>query len=194
MDAVRTALRLGADEAMLVYRRGRDELPARREEVHHAEQEGVRFELLVSPMEVLGTPDGWVRGLRCQRMELGEPDDSGRRAVKPVSGSELEMACDIVVMAIGTRANPLLAATVPELHLNQWGYVVTDDDGMTSIPGVFAGGDIVRGAATVILAMGDGKRAAAAISRYLERIGLVAASRVLPGDAGATQPAGAASA
>jgi glutamate synthase (NADPH/NADH) small chain len=193
MDAVRTALRLGADQATLVYRRGRDELPARREEVHHAEQEGVRFELLVSPVEVLGGADGWVRGMRCQRMELGDPDASGRRAVQPVPGSELEIACEIVVMAIGTRANPLLAATVPELRLNQWGYVVTDEDGMTSIPGVFAGGDIVRGAATVILAMGDGKRAAGAISRYLERVGRLAASSSLHAQGGGPQPPAAAS-
>jgi glutamate synthase (NADPH/NADH) small chain len=176
MDAVRTALRLGADAATLVYRRGREELPARREEVHHAEQEGVAFELLVQPVEVLGDADRWVRGLRCQRMELGEPDASGRRAVKPIAGSELEITCDIVVIAIGTRANPLLTASVPELRLNEWGYVVTDEDGMTSVPGVFAGGDIVRGAATVILAMGDGKRAAASISRYLQRAGRLATS------------------
>jgi glutamate synthase (NADPH/NADH) small chain len=176
MDAVRTALRLGADQAMLVYRRSRDELPARQEEVHHAEQEGVRFELLASPIEILGDAEGWVRGLRCQRMELTDSDGSGRRAVKAITGSELEIGCDIVVMAIGTRANPLLTASVPELRLNEWGYVVTDPDGMTSIPGVFAGGDIVRGAATVILAMGDGKRAAGAISRYLEHVGRLTTS------------------
>jgi glutamate synthase (NADPH/NADH) small chain len=167
MDAVRTARRLGAAEAVIVYRRSRDELPARAEEVHHAEQEGVRFEFLLSPTEVLGDDDGWVTGLRCQRMELGEPDESGRRAVRPVEGSDFTIDCDMVVVAIGTRSNPLLTSTAPDLVLNRWGYIVTDENGMTSMPGVFAGGDIVRGAATVILAMGDGKRAANAIHAYL---------------------------
>jgi glutamate synthase (NADPH/NADH) small chain len=176
MDAVRTALRLGARDAVLVYRRSRDELPARREEVHHAEQEGVRFELLLAPLEVLGDEQGWVRGLRCQRMELGEPDASGRRGVSAIAGSEVVIDCDLVVVAIGTRSNPLLTASDPDLRLNEWGYLVTDEDGMTSIPGVFAGGDIVRGAATVILAMGDGKRAAAAIGRYLDRVAGLAAT------------------
>ena len=164
---VRTARRLGADEAIIVYRRGRDELPARAEEVHHAEEEGVRFELLTAPLEVLGDEDGWVRGLRCIRMELGEPDASGRRRPEPIPGSEFEIPCDMVVVAIGTRSNPLLTATAPDLEVNQWGYIEIDETGMTSMPGVFAGGDIVRGAATVILAMGDGKRAAGAIDRYL---------------------------
>jgi glutamate synthase (NADPH/NADH) small chain len=167
MDAVRTARRLGAAEATIVYRRGREELPARAEEVHHAGEEGIRFELQVAPLEVLGTDDGWVRGLRCVRMELGEPDASGRRRPEPIPGSEFELACDMVVVAIGTRSNPLLTTATAGLQLNEWGYIVTDEDGMTSIPGVFAGGDIVRGAATVILAMGDGKRAAAAIHAYL---------------------------
>jgi glutamate synthase (NADPH/NADH) small chain len=167
MDAVRTARRLGASEATIVYRRGREELPARAEEAHHAEQEGVRFDLLVAPLEVLGTEDGWVSGLRCQRMELGEPDDSGRRRPLPVPGSEFTIECDMVVVAIGTRSNPLLTAAGDGLEVNQWGYITTDEHGMTSLPGVFAGGDIVRGAATVILAMGDGKRAAGAIDAYL---------------------------
>jgi glutamate synthase (NADPH/NADH) small chain len=167
MDSVRTARRLGATEARIVYRRSRDELPARIEEVHHAEQEGVIFDFLVAPLEVLGNDEGWVRGLRCQRMELGEPDDSGRRRPVPVPGSDFEIECDMVVVAIGTRANPVLTRTAPDLTLNQWGYIVTDDFGMTSLPGVFAGGDIVRGAATVILAMGDGKKAAASIEAYL---------------------------
>jgi len=166
MDSVRTARRMGADEAIIVYRRGEDELPARREEVHHAQQEGVRFELLVAPLEVLGK-DGWVSGLRCQRMELGEPDASGRRRPVAVAGSEFTIDCDMVVVAIGTRSNPLLTATAQGLKINEWGYIETDGAGMTSIPGVFAGGDIVRGAATVILAMGDGKRAGAAIDAYL---------------------------
>jgi glutamate synthase (NADPH/NADH) small chain len=167
MDSVRTARRLGAAEARICYRRSRDELPARAEEVHHAEQEGVIFDLLVAPLEVLGDERGWVRGLRCQRMELGEPDESGRRRPVPIEGSEFVIDCDMVVVAIGTRANPVLTSTAPDLRLNQWGYIETDEFGMTSLPGVFAGGDIVRGAATVILAMGDGKRAAASIDAWL---------------------------
>jgi glutamate synthase (NADPH/NADH) small chain len=167
MDSVRTARRMGADEARIVYRRGREELPARAEEVHHAEQEGVRFDFLTAPVEVLGDENGWVTGIRCQRVNLGEPDDHGRRIPTPVPGSEFDIACDMVVVAIGTRSNPLLTATAPELQINEWGYMLVDEHGMTSMPGVFAGGDIVRGAATVILAMGDGKRAAAAMDRWL---------------------------
>ena len=121
----------------------------------------------VAPVEVIGDDQGWVAGLRCLRMELGEPDASGRRRPIPVPGSEFTIPCDMVVVAIGTRSNPLLTSTAPELEINEWGYMTIDDWGMTSLPGVFAGGDIVRGAATVILAMGDGKRAAAAIDRYL---------------------------
>lgn len=167
MDAVRTARRLGAEEAVIVYRRTRDELPARVEEVHHAEEEGVRFDYLVAPLEVLGDDDGWVRGMRCQRMELGEPDASGRRRPVPLEGSEFDLVCDLVVVAVGTRANPLLTAAAPGLELDARGFIAVDDDGRTSLPDVFAGGDIVRGSATVILAMGDGKRAAAAIDAYL---------------------------
>jgi glutamate synthase (NADPH/NADH) small chain len=180
MDAVRTARRLGADEATIVYRRGEDELPARREEVHHARQEGVRFELLVAPIEVVGE-DGWVTGLRCQRMELGEPDESGRRRPVPVAGSEFTLGCDMVVVAVGTRSNPLLTTASAGLRVNEWGYIETDGAGMTSIPGVFAGGDIVRGAATVILAMGDGKRAATAIDAYL--CGVLPAADAVPNTA-----------
>ncbi|MGZ6378548.1 MAG: NADPH-dependent glutamate synthase [Candidatus Limnocylindrales bacterium] len=175
-DSVRTAKRFGADEAIIVYRRSMEELPARREEVHHAEQEGIRFELLTAPLEVLADEGGWVRGLRCQRMELGEPDDSGRRRPVPIPGSEFVIECEEVVVAIGTRANPLLTQSVPDLKLNQWGYIVVDEDGMTSLPGIFAGGDIVRGAATVILAMGDGKRAAGSIERYLTRVAQMTAA------------------
>ena len=167
MDSVRTARRLGADEAVIVYRRGRDELPARAEEVHHAEQEGIRFDLLVAPVEVLGDDTGWVRALRCVRMELGEPDASGRARPVEVPDSEFEIPCEMVVVAIGTRSNPLLTSTAPDLKVTKAGYIETDEAGMTSMDGVFAGGDIVRGAATVILAMGDGKRAAAAVDRYL---------------------------
>ena len=167
MDAVRTARRLGAEEAVIVYRRGRDELPARAEEAHHAEQEGIRFDLQVAPLEVLGDETGWVRALRCIRMELGEPDASGRARPTPIAGSEFEIPCEMVVVAIGTRSNPLLTSTAPDLKVTDYGYIETDEYGMTSMDGVFAGGDIVRGAATVILAMGDGKRAAAAIDRWL---------------------------
>lgn len=168
MDAVRTAKRLGAERAMIVYRRTKAEMPARVEEIHHAEEEGVEFELLVAPLEVVGNEKGWVTGLKCIRMELGEPDASGRRRPKEVPGSEFVIDCDMVVVSIGTRANPLLTATCPDLKLNKWGNIEADENGMTSIPGVFAGGDIVRGAATVILAMGDGKKAAQAIHNYLE--------------------------
>ncbi|HEU4672886.1 MAG TPA: NADPH-dependent glutamate synthase [Candidatus Limnocylindrales bacterium] len=167
MDSVRTARRLGAAEATIVYRRGPAEMPARAEEVHHAAQEGVRFEYLAAPVEVVGDERHWVTGLRCIRMALGEPDASGRSRPEPIPGSEFTIPADLVVVAIGTRSNPLLTATAPDLELTERGYIVTDDHAATSVPGVFAGGDIVRGAATVILAMGDGKRAAASIDAYL---------------------------
>jgi glutamate synthase (NADPH/NADH) small chain len=170
MDSVRTAKRLGAAEATIVYRRSADELPARAEEVHHAQQEGIRFEYLAAPVEVLADENRWVTGLRVQRMELGEPDERGRRRPVPIEGSEFVIDCDLVVVAIGTKANPLLTGSAPELQVNEWGYLVTDEHGMTSLPGVFAGGDIVRGAATVILAMGDGKRAAGAIDSWLRGV------------------------
>jgi len=170
MDAVRTAKRLGAERAMLVYRRSREEMPARIEEVHHAEEEHIEFIMLHAPVRILGTEDGWVRGIECQRMELGEPDDSGRRRPVPIKGSEYVIDCDLVVVAIGTRANPLLTATTPELKTNKWGYIIADEHGATSMPGVYAGGDIIRGSATVILAMGDGKRAAASIDKYLREV------------------------
>ncbi len=168
MDGVRTARRLGAQKATLVYRRAREQMPARAEEVKHAEEEGIEFNFLVNPVEILSAEDGSVRGIRCIRMELGEPDSSGRRRPIPVEGSEFEIECDVVIEAIGTRANPLLTQTTPNLKLNRWGYIEVDDKGMSSIPGVFAGGDIVRGAATVILAMGDGKKAAESIHQYLQ--------------------------
>jgi glutamate synthase (NADPH/NADH) small chain len=166
MDSARTAKRLGA-ESSIVYRRTREEMPARAEEVHHAEQEGIRFEMLAAPVEVLGNPQRWVAGLKCIRMQLGEPDASGRRSPTAIPGSEFTLDCDVVVVAVGTRANPLLTATCPDLKLDRRGNITVDANGMTSLPGVFAGGDIVRGAATVILAMGDGKRTAGAIDRYL---------------------------
>ena len=167
MDSIRTARRLGADPATLIYRRSRAEMPARIEEIKHAEEEGVTMKLLNTPIEILGDDDGWVRAVRCLRMELGEPDDSGRRRPVPVEGSEFEIPCQVFIVAIGTQANPLLTQTTPGLEVNRWGYITTDENCLTSIPGVFAGGDIVRGAATVILAMGDGKKAAAAIDNYL---------------------------
>jgi len=179
MDAVRSARRLGAQSAMIVYRRTRAELPARAEEVHHAEQEGIRFEFLTAPVAVTGNAQRWVTGLQCLRMELGEPDASGRRRPVPRPGSEFILPCDVVVVAIGTRSNPLLTATCPELKLNQYGNIVVDEHGMASLPGIFAGGDIVRGAATVILAMGDGKRAARAMNEYLQRV--PAPSAAVPG-------------
>jgi glutamate synthase (NADPH/NADH) small chain len=167
MDAVRAARRLGADPAVLVYRRGRAEMPARIEEVHHAEEEGIVFELLTQPVRILGDEHGWVKGMECVRMTLGEPDKSGRRRPIEQKGSNFTIECDTVVEALGTRANPLLTSTCPDIKLNEWGYIITDELGMTSKPGVFAGGDIVRGAATVILAMGDGKLAAEHMDKYL---------------------------
>ena len=167
MDSARTAKRLGAESSIIVYRRTRKEIPARAEELHHAEEEGIQFEFLVAPVEVLGNEKKWVTGLKCVRMQLGEPDASGRARPIVIPDSEFVVPCQVVVVAIGTRANPLLTATCPDLKLNKWGNIIVDDKGMTGIPGVFAGGDIVRGAATVILAMGDGKRAAKAMDEYL---------------------------
>ncbi len=167
LDAVRTARRLGAEVAMIVYRRTRAEMPARAEEIHHAEEEGVQFHFLTAPVEILGNTERWVSGLKCIRMQPGPPDETGRARPVPVAGSEFVLPCDVVVVAIGTRANPLLTATCPELELDRRGNILVDENGMTSLPGVFAGGDIVRGAATVILAMGDGKRAARAIDAWL---------------------------
>ena len=167
MDAVRTAKRLGAKEATLVYRRSRNEMPARVEEVKHAEEEGIIFKFLTNPVRYLGTEDGWIRGVECQQMELGEPDESGRRRPVPVKGSEFVIECDVAIPAIGTRANPLLTSTTPDLKTNKWGYIEVDENGATSKPGVYAGGDITRGSATVILAMGDGKNAARSIDQYL---------------------------
>ena len=167
MDAVRTAARLGA-EAHIVYRRSEAELPARAEEVHHAKQEGIEFRMLTNPVEVLGDEKGWVRGLRCVRMELGEPDASGRRSPVAVEGSEFEIGCDVVIMALGTSPNPLIASTTRGLETNRRGCLVADEEhGQTSREGIFAGGDAVTGAATVILAMGAGRRAARAIDEYV---------------------------
>jgi glutamate synthase (NADPH/NADH) small chain len=169
MDCVRTARRLGAERAMLVYRRSGTEMPARAEEIHHAREEGVEFVMLTSPLAIVCDDKGWASALRCQRMELGEPDASGRRRPVPVAGDIFDLEVDVVVNALGTRANPLLTATAPELALNRWGNIEAAPTGATSQPGVYAGGDIVRGGATVILAMGDGKQGAAAIHTYLQQ-------------------------
>ena len=166
MDAARTALRLGA-EVHIVYRRTEAELPARREEVHHALEEGIVFDMLTNPVEILSDEKGWVRALRCIRMELGEPDESGRRAPVAVEGSEFEIPTETVIMALGTSPNPLIAKTTPGLETTRRGGLVADESGSTTRPGVFAGGDAVTGAATVILAMGAGRKAAAAIRAYL---------------------------
>mgnify|MGYP001236018445 FL=1 len=167
MDAARTALRLGA-EVTIVYRRTEKELPARVEEVHHAKEEGVKFELLTNPVEILGNEDGWVRGIKCIRMELGEPDASGRRRPVPIEGSEFEIEVDTVIMALGTSPNPLIASTTKGLEVNKKGCLVVDENGQTTREGVFAGGDAVTGAATVILAMGAGKVAAQGIDKYIK--------------------------
>lgn len=168
MDAARTALRLGAEESYIVYRRSHEEMPARKEEIEHAEEEGVKFQLLTSPVEFLGDENGWVRKMTCIRYELGEPDASGRRRPIAIEGSEFDMDIDTVVMAIGQGPNPLVLNTTPGLELTRKGTIAADEaTGATSRKGVFAGGDIVTGAATVILAMGAGKTAAKAIHEYL---------------------------
>jgi glutamate synthase (NADPH/NADH) small chain len=167
MDAARSALRMGASEVHIVYRRSEEEMPARVEEVHHAKEEGIIFDILTNPVEILGK-DGWVTGIRCIRMELGEPDQSGRRRPIPVKGSEFTMEADAVIMAIGTRPNPLIGATTPELKTQSWGgIIVKEETGETTRENVYAGGDAVTGAATVILAMGAGKKAALAIHQKL---------------------------
>ena len=167
MDAVRTARRLGA-EAVIVYRRSEAELPARVEEVHHAKQEGIEFRMLTNPIRVLGDDKGWVKGIECVEMELGEPDESGRRSPVVKEGSNFEIDCDVVIMALGTSPNPLIKATTKGLDTNRRGCIVADEEGRTSREGVFAGGDAVTGAATVILAMGAGRKAAKAIDDYLK--------------------------
>ena len=169
MDAVRTAKRLGA-EATIVYRRSEKELPARVEEVHHAKEEGIEFRMLTNPTRVLGDDKGWVTGLNCVQMELGEPDESGRRSPVEVAGSDFAIECDVVVMALGTSPNPLIASTTESLATNRRGCIVADDEGRTSRSGVFAGGDTVTGAATVILAMGAGRKAARAIDEYVKSL------------------------
>ncbi|MEA1997661.1 MAG: FAD-dependent oxidoreductase, partial [Gemmatimonadota bacterium] len=170
MDSARTALRLGAENVYIVYRRSPKEMPARIEEIHHAEEEGVQFKLLCNPVRILDDGNGWVKGMQCLRMELGEPDDSGRRRPVPIKGSDFVINVDTVIIAIGNAPNPLIPQSAPDLDTSRWGTINADPEtGATSKPGVFAGGDIVTGAATVILAMGAGRKAARAIHKYLHK-------------------------
>jgi glutamate synthase (NADPH/NADH) small chain len=169
MDSARTPLRLGAEEVRVAYRRTEAEMPARDEEIEHAKEEGIVFDFLVSPIELIGNDDGWLTGVRLQRMELGEPDDSGRRRPVPIGGDLFDLQADVVIVAIGNSPNPLLPATESRLEQTRWGTLAVDETtGRTTMPGVFAGGDIVTGGATVILAMGAGRIAAASIEKYLE--------------------------
>ena len=168
MDAARTALRLGANVS-IVYRRSKEELPARKEEVHHAHEEGIDFQLLTNPTEIIGDENGWVKAIRCVRMQLGEADASGRRKPEVIAGSEFEMATDMVIMALGTTSNPLIGSTTPGLKINAKKSIIADENGQTTREGVFAGGDAVNGSATVILAMGAGKKAAFAMDEYIQK-------------------------
>ncbi|MBN1998239.1 NADPH-dependent glutamate synthase [candidate division KSB1 bacterium] len=170
MDAARTALRLGAEKSIIAYRRSEKEMPARNEEIEHAKEEGVEFHLLVNPIRILGNDDGWVTGMEMIRMQLGEPDSSGRRRPVPIKDSEFQFNVDVVIVAIGNSPNPLIPRETPGLKVNNWGGIIVDETtGATSIPGVYAGGDIVLGAATVILAMGEGRRAAQAMHEYMSK-------------------------
>jgi glutamate synthase (NADPH/NADH) small chain len=168
MDSARTAMRLGADRVRIVYRRSREEMPARLEEIHHAEEEGIEFFLLTAPTKFVGNDKGRVIGVECLQMELGEPDESGRRRPVPIEGSEFQLECDLAVIAVGAGANPLLTQSTEGIKLNKWGYIIADPEtGKTSKKGVWAGGDIVTGQATVILAMGAGRDASDSIQKYL---------------------------
>ena len=169
MDSARTAMRLGAEHVYLIYRRSRTEMPARTEEIHHAEEEGIAFHLLTNPVRYIGNDKGWVVGVECLKMELGEPDESGRRKPVPMNGSEFVIDIDTAVVAIGAGSNPLVQSTTPGLKTNKGNYIIADEEtGQTSREGVFAGGDIVTGSATVILAMGAGRKAARAIHAYIQ--------------------------
>jgi glutamate synthase (NADPH) small chain len=168
MDSARTAMRLGAERVQIVYRRSRDEMPARAAEIHHAEEEGIEFFLLTAPTRFVGDEKGRVMAMECLKMELGEPDASGRRRPVPIEGSKFQLDCDLAVIAVGAGANPLLTRSTKDLTLTKWGYIITDPPtGKTSKKGVWAGGDIVTGMATVILAMGAGRQAADSIHQYL---------------------------
>ena len=169
MDCTRTALRVGAESVTIVYRRGREEMPARAEEIENAEEEGVVFKLLTNPKRFFAVEDGAVCAMECLKMELGEPDDSGRRRPVPVEGSEFNIECDTVIVALGQNPNPLIRTTTEGLECQSWGGIIIDEEtGMTNIPGLFAGGDAVTGEATVILAMGAGKVAAKGIDNYIK--------------------------
>lgn len=168
MDAARTALRSGAEEVRIIYRRTQNELPARLEEVEHAMEEGIIFDFLTNPYEIVGDDSGRVKGLNCLRYELGEADDSGRRRPVAIEGSDFFIETQCVIPSLGNGSNPLIQGTTPGLHFNKWGQIEVDENLMTSIPGIFAGGDIVQGAATVILAMGDGRKAAESIDEYIK--------------------------
>jgi glutamate synthase (NADPH/NADH) small chain len=169
MDAVRTSLRLGAKKASIIYRRAEEQMPARIEEIKHAKEEGVNFMLLTAPTEFIGDEQGWLNAMRLQKMELGEPDASGRRRPVPIEGAIEEHEVDVAVVAIGNGSNPIIHKTTPDLEVNKWGNILVDQETMkTNKKGVFAGGDIVTGGATVILAMGAGRTAARAINEYCQ--------------------------
>ena len=171
MDSVRTAKRLGAERAMIVYRRSLEEMPARKEEIHHAQEEGIEFMVLNNPLEYFADDKGKVKQMKLQKMELGEPDASGRRKPVAVKGSEYLVDVDTVIVSVGVSPNPLIPQTLKGLDVSKWGtFVINQETMQTSIPDIFAGGDIVRGGATVILAMGDGRKAAAQIDKYLQNI------------------------
>jgi glutamate synthase (NADPH/NADH) small chain len=181
MDSARVAMRMGAESVTVVYRRSRRESPARVEELEHAIEEGIHFQWLTLPVEILGDSGGWVTAMRCQKMELGEPDASGRRRPVAVEGSDFLIDVDTVIYALGTTANPIIAQTTPGLGTNKWGYIDIDErTGMTNLPGLFAGGDIVTGAATVILAMGAGKRAAQGMLEYMGALTPDASPELVP--------------
>ena len=170
MDSVRTAKRLGADKAMIIYRRSQDEMPARAEEIKHAIEEGIEFITLTTPIEYFADENGHVNKMRVQKMGLGEPDESGRRRPMPIEGSEYDIEVDSVIIAVGVSSNPIIQKSMPELEVTKWNTIKVDENMMTSIPGLFAGGDIVRGGATVILAMGDGRKAASGIHAYAQKL------------------------
>jgi glutamate synthase (NADPH/NADH) small chain len=169
MDCARTSLRLGAEKSYILYRRTENEMPARNEEIHHAKEEGVIFKLLTNPVKFIGDDKGILKEVECLKMKLGEPDESGRRRPVPIEGSNFKIKIDTALVAIGQSPNPLVPKTVEGLKIGKWGNIETDEDGRTNIPGIFAGGDIATGAATVILAMGAGKRSARAIDEYLKK-------------------------
>lgn len=170
MDSVRTAKRLGAKRAMIIYRRSLEEMPARNEEIKHAQEEGIEFLNLNSPVEYSADKNGRVNRIRLQKMELGKPDASGRKKPVPIEGSEYELEADLVIVSVGVSPNPLIPQSMPELKVSRWGTIVVDEKEMqSSVAELFAGGDIVRGGATVILAMGDGRNAAAGIDRFLQK-------------------------